>query len=173
MASAKPYGAIYKLDILSATGTAILISALISIALLRMKPMTPPRTFAEVVLELEAPDLLDWHGAGVCLCRQLLRPVVHPGPGAGWHRRCSRSSAVPGLAGRVPDWFRTPRPTRCSARCKPPPHQIGVSDTLLVAANTTGGVTGKMISPQSIASGLRGCGPGGQGLICSSPSSTA
>jgi L-lactate permease len=30
-------------------------------------------------------------------------------------------------------------------------HQIGVSDTLLVAANTTGGVTGKMISPQSMA----------------------
>jgi len=29
--------------------------------------------------------------------------------------------------------------------------QIGVPDTLLVAANTTGGVTGKMISPQSIA----------------------
>ena len=30
-------------------------------------------------------------------------------------------------------------------------HQIGVNDTLLVAANTTGGVSGKMISPQSIA----------------------
>jgi lactate permease len=30
-------------------------------------------------------------------------------------------------------------------------HQIGVSDVLLVAANTSGGVTGKMISPQSIA----------------------
>lgn len=30
-------------------------------------------------------------------------------------------------------------------------HQIGVSDTLLVAANTSGGVTGKMISPQLIA----------------------
>ena len=30
-------------------------------------------------------------------------------------------------------------------------HQIGVNDTLLVAANTSGGVTGKMISPQSIA----------------------
>src|SRR5690606_33137330 len=29
--------------------------------------------------------------------------------------------------------------------------QIGVPDVLLVAANTTGGVTGKMISPQSIA----------------------
>ena len=30
-------------------------------------------------------------------------------------------------------------------------HQIGVNDILLVAANTSGGVTGKMISPQSIA----------------------
>jgi L-lactate permease len=30
-------------------------------------------------------------------------------------------------------------------------HQIHVSSTLMVAANSTGGVTGKMISPQSIA----------------------
>jgi len=30
-------------------------------------------------------------------------------------------------------------------------HQVGVSDVLMVAANSTGGVTGKMISPQSIA----------------------
>ena len=29
--------------------------------------------------------------------------------------------------------------------------QIGVSDVLLVSVNTTGGGTGKMISPQSIA----------------------
>ena len=29
--------------------------------------------------------------------------------------------------------------------------QIGVPEVLLVAANTSGGVTGKMISPQSIA----------------------
>ena len=30
-------------------------------------------------------------------------------------------------------------------------HQIGIDPNLTVAANTTGGVTGKMISPQSIA----------------------
>ena len=30
-------------------------------------------------------------------------------------------------------------------------HQVGISPELAVAANTTGGVTGKMISPQSIA----------------------
>jgi lactate permease len=51
--------------------------------------------------------------------------------------------------GVVPDRAPTPRPTPCSARCKPPPHQIGVND--LAVRNTSGGVTGKMISPQSIA----------------------
>ena len=30
-------------------------------------------------------------------------------------------------------------------------NQVGVSDVLLVAANSSGGVTGKMISPQSMA----------------------
>ncbi|MCS6036709.1 L-lactate permease [Klebsiella pneumoniae subsp. pneumoniae] len=40
--------------------------------------------------------------------------------------------------------------------------QIGVSDILLVAANTTGGVTGKMISPQSIAIACAAARPGGQ-----------
>ena len=39
----------------------------------------------------------------------------------------------------------------CSQIYKPLQRQVGVSEVLLVAANTTGGVTGKMISPQSIA----------------------
>lgn len=45
--------------------------------------------------------------------------------------------------------------------------QIGVSDLLLVAANTTGGVTGKMISPQSIAIACAAVGPWAKSLICS------
>lgn len=39
--------------------------------------------------------------------------------------------------------------------------QINVSDTLLVAANTSGGVTGKMISPAIYRRGLRRDGHGG------------
>ena len=42
-----------------------------------------------------------------------------------------------------------------------------MSDTLLVAANTTGGVTGKMISPQSIAVACAAVGLVGRSLICS------
>ncbi|MFP1497142.1 L-lactate permease [Escherichia coli] len=46
--------------------------------------------------------------------------------------------------------------------------QIGVSDLLLVAANTTGGVTGKVISPQSIAIACAAVGLAGKEiLICS------
>jgi lactate permease len=40
-------------------------------------------------------------------------------------------------------------------------HQIGVPDTLLVAANSTGGVTGKMISRTVDRRGLRRRGPRG------------
>ncbi|MGK5045437.1 L-lactate permease [Janthinobacterium sp. GB4P2] len=41
-------------------------------------------------------------------------------------------------------------------------HQIGDPDTLLVAANTTGGVTAKMISPQSIAVACAAAGLAGK-----------
>ena len=46
-------------------------------------------------------------------------------------------------------------------------HQIGVSDTLMVAANSTGGVTGKMISPQSIAVATAAVGWWDAKAICS------
>ena len=42
--------------------------------------------------------------------------------------------------------------------------QIGVNPILTIAANTTGGVTGKMISPQSIAVACAAVGSGRQGV---------
>ena len=152
VASAKPYEAIYKLDILSATGTAILISALISIALLRMKPAETARTFVEVVLELKRPI----YSIGMVLAFAFVAnysdlsstlALVLAGTGAlfpffspflGWLGVFLTGSDTSSNA------------LFCSLQATTA-HQIGVSDTLLVAANTTGGVTGKMISPQSIA----------------------
>ena len=54
-------------------------------------------------------------------------------------------------------------------------NQLGLSPVLMAAANTTGGVMGKMIAPQSINRGLRCDRPGRQGrATCSGPwSSTA
>ncbi|AQR65805.1 L-lactate permease [Aquaspirillum sp. LM1] len=152
VASAKPYEAIYKLDILSATGTAILISALISIALLRMKPAEAARTFAEVVLELKRPI----YSIGMVLAFAFV--ANYSGLSSTLALVLAGTGALFPFFSPFLGWlgvFLTGSDTSsnalfCSLQATTA-HQIGVSDTLLVAANTTGGVTGKMISPQSIA----------------------
>jgi len=152
VASAKPYEAIYKLDILSATGTAILISALISIALLRMKPADAARTFAEVVLELKRPI----YSIGMVLAFAFV--ANYSGLSSTLALVLAGTGALFPFFSPFLGWlgvFLTGSDTSsnalfCSLQATTA-HQIGVSDTLLVAANTTGGVTGKMISPQSIA----------------------
>ncbi|WP_323029173.1 L-lactate permease [Castellaniella defragrans] len=92
---------------------------------------------------------IDRHGAGLRLHRQLFRPVRDAAlalpysghafaffsPFLGWLGVFLRSDR---------------RPTPCSRPCRRP-GALGVPEVLLVAANSTGGVTGKMISPQSIA----------------------
>ncbi len=50
-----PYAAVFKFDWLSATGTAILVAALISIVYLRMKPKAALVTFGETLKELALP----------------------------------------------------------------------------------------------------------------------
>ncbi|SPJ19988.1 L-lactate permease [Prolinoborus fasciculus] len=51
----KDYDAIYKFDWLSATGTAIILAALITIIYLNMKPKEAVSTFFETVNELKTP----------------------------------------------------------------------------------------------------------------------
>ena len=55
VATPKPYDAVYKLDLLSATGTAILLTAIISIIFLRMKPAAAVSTFGETLMDLRRP----------------------------------------------------------------------------------------------------------------------
>ncbi|MET3130080.1 L-lactate permease [Oxalobacteraceae bacterium GrIS 1.11] len=51
VASPKAYEAIYKLDLLSAVGSAIFLTALISMALLRMQPRAGLVALAQTVAE--------------------------------------------------------------------------------------------------------------------------
>ena len=50
-----PYGAVYSFNWLSATGTAILIAAIISIVILRLKPSVAVQTLGETFKELALP----------------------------------------------------------------------------------------------------------------------
>ena len=152
VASAKPYEAIYKLDILSATGTAILISALISIALLRMKPADAARTFAEVVLELKRPI----YSIGMVLAFAFV--ANYSGLSSTLALVLAGTGALFPFFSPFLGWlgvFLTGSDTSSNALfCgmqRSTAEVVGMDPALAVSANSSGGVTGKMISPQSIS----------------------
>lgn len=152
VAEAKPYEAVYKFDWFSATGTAILLAAIITIFVLKMRPVEAVKTFFETVSELKRPI----YSIGMVLAFAFV--ANYSGLSATLALLLAGTGAMFTFFSPFLGWlgvFLTGSDTSsnalfCSLQANTA-HQIGVSDTLLVAANTTGGVTGKMISPQSIA----------------------
>lgn len=152
VATPKAYDAVLKIDLLSAVGTAILLTALISAVLLRMKPRALLATFGETLVELARPVL----SIGLVLAFAFVAnysgmsstlALLLAGTGAAF----PFFSPFLGWLGVFLTGSDTSSNALFCALQNTTAHQIGVSDTLLVAANTTGGVTAKMISPQSIA----------------------
>lgn len=146
------YNAVLKFDLLSATGTAIFISALMSMALLKLKPSDGVAVFAETLSELKKPILsigmvlgfafiAKYSGLSSTLALLL----------AGTGKAYPFFAPLVGWLGVFLTGSDTSSNALFSSLQQTTAHQIGVNDTLLVASNTTGGVTGKMISPQSIA----------------------
>ncbi|WP_367376487.1 L-lactate permease [Hafnia alvei] len=147
-----PYAAVYKLDWLSATGTAIMVAAVISVIYLRMKPQAAVATFFSTMKELALPIysigmvlafafISNYSGLSATLALAL----AHTGDAFTFF------SPFLGWLGVFLTGSDTSSNALFAALQATTAQQIGVSDVLLVAANTTGGVTGKMISPQSIA----------------------
>lgn len=147
-----PYEAIMKFDVLSATGTAILIACIISMFILKMNVKDAVLTFKETLSELKMPILSIGFVLGFAFIAN------YSGLSS------TLALALAGTGGLFPffspflGWigvFLTGSDTSANALFSNlqaiTAQQVGVSEVLLVAANTTGGVTGKMISPQSIA----------------------
>lgn len=146
------YEAVYRFDAVSATGTAIMLGAVIAIVLLKMRPAAALRTFAETANELKVPIysigmvlafafIANYSGLSATLALAL----AHTG------KAFTFFSPFLGWLGVFLTGSDTSSNALFSALQATTAQQIGVSEVLLVAANTTGGVTGKMISPQSIA----------------------
>jgi len=144
--------AVFMLDPISATGTAIFLSALISMAVLKINFKTGLTTFKETFWELRWPIL----SIGMVLAFAFVTnysgmsstmALVLAGTGAAF----PFFSPFLGWLGVFLTGSDTSSNALFSSLQATTAHQIGVNDTLLVAANTSGGVTGKMISPQSIA----------------------
>ncbi|AZD46260.1 lactate permease LctP family transporter [Pseudomonas chlororaphis] len=144
--------AVFKLDPISATGTAIFFSALVSMLVLKINFKTGLTTLKETFYELRWPIL----SIGMVLAFAFVTnysgmsstmALVLAGTGAAF----PFFSPFLGWLGVFLTGSDTSSNALFSSLQATTAHQIGVNDTLLVAANTSGGVTGKMISPQSIA----------------------
>lgn len=149
---ASPYPASYSFNALSATGTAILLAAIVTVAMLRMRPLQAVKLFGATLVELKRPI----YSIGMVLAFAFV--ANYSGLSATLALLLAGTGAAFPFFSPLLGWlgvFLTGSDTSSNALfCNlqaTTAHQIGVSDTLLVAANTTGGVTGKMISPQSIA----------------------
>jgi len=148
----KDYDAIFKFDWLSATGTAIFIAAVITIIFLKMKPKEAVVTFGETLNELKTPI----YSIGMVLAFAFI--ANYSGMSATLALALAHSGKAFTFFSPFLGWigvFLTGSDTSANALFAAlqatTAQQIGVPEVLLVAANTSGGVTGKMISPQSIA----------------------
>ena len=152
VAKVTPYGAVYTFNWLLATGTAILIAALITIAFTRLSPAKAAATLGETFKELAIPIysigmvlafafVANYSGLSATLALAL----AHTG------QAFTFFSPFLGWIGVFLTGSDTSANALFAALQATTAQQLGLPQVLTVAANTTGGVTGKMISPQSIA----------------------
>jgi L-lactate permease len=144
--------AVYTLNLLSAGGTAILFSGIISVFFLGLRASDGLHLFGETLNELKKPiftigSVLSL--AFIANASGLSNTLALLLAGAG--DAFPFFSPVLGWLGVFLTGSDTSSNALFCALQATTANQIGVKDVLLVAANTTGGVTGKMISPQSIA----------------------
>ena len=151
-ASARALPSVVTFNWLSATGTVILVAAIVSMALTRMRPADGARLFGRTLASLRAP----------LVTMAAVLALAYIGNSSGMTTTMGMALAGTGqlfpLFSPVLGWlgvFMTGSDTSANAvfgRLQAvSAGRIGMSPVLAVAANSSGGVTGKMISPQSIA----------------------
>ena len=162
-ATGRPIPSVFTFNWLSATGTVILIAALISMLIARMRPSDGARLLGRTLTSLRAPLVTIAAVLGFASIGNSSGMTTTMGMAL-----ASTGSLFP-LFSPVLGWlgvFMTGSDTSSNAvfgRLQSvSAASIGMSPVLAVAANSSGGVTGKMISPQSIAVACAATGLVGQ-----------
>ena len=152
VAKATAMPAVYKFDLIAASGTAILFSAILSMIVLKISASTGLTTFKETLKELR------WAIVSIGMVLAFAFVMNYSGMSSTLALVLAGTGAAFPFFSPFLGWlgvFLTGSDTSANALFgslqATTAHQIGVSDVLMVAANSSGGVTGKMISPQSIA----------------------
>ena len=149
---AKSVKSLFELPIINATGTSILIVALITIPLLRIKLSTAVATFGETLNEMK------WAIFTIALVVGFAFVSNYSGISATLALALAQTGNAFAFFSPIVGWigvFLTGSDTSSNLLFgtlqQLTAQQLGIDEVLFLAANSVGGVVGKMISPQSIA----------------------
>ncbi len=144
--------AVFKLDIINSTGTAIFLAALAGSLVYHMQGKAVVGTLKETVVEMK------WSVVSIGCVLAFAYVMNFSGMASTMALALSHTGTFFPFVAPLIGWigvFLTGSDTSSNALfCNLQAitaQQIGVPDVLMVTVNTTGGVTGKMISPQSIS----------------------
>jgi lactate permease len=148
----KSFDVVYTFNPLSATGTAIFLTAIITLFIFRLNITTATKTMGETLFELK------WAILSIGLVLAFAFVMNYSGMSSTMALVLANTGFMFPFFSPFLGWlgvFLTGSDTSSNALfCglqQQTAQQLGLNETLMVAANTTGGVCGKMISPQSIS----------------------
>jgi lactate permease len=142
----------YTFAWLSAAGTLLLVSGIIVVALYRMSPAVAAREFVQTVVKLRWAILTVASVLALAYVMNLSGQTITIGQwlAAGTGGFFAFLSPILGWVGTAVTGSDTSANALFSTLQQSAAEQAGLDPTLLVAANTSGGVVGKMISPQNL-----------------------
>ena len=148
----KAFDVVYTFNPISATGTAIFLTAIITLFIFRLNISTATKTMGETLFELK------WAIVSIGMVLGFAFVMNYSGMCLNYGISFSKYRFPIPILLPFLGWlgvFLTGSDTSSNALfCglqQQTAQQLGLNETLMVAANTTGGVCGKMISPQSIS----------------------
>jgi lactate permease len=150
---------LFKFDILAAAGTLLLISGLITMAVLRIRPRMALGAYGEALNQLKWAILTVASVLALAYVMNFSGQTITLGmwvAGAGGVF-AFLSSAI-GWLGVAITGSDTSSNSLFGALQVTAAKDAGISPTLLAAANSSGGVLGKMLSPQNLAIGAAAVG---------------
>jgi lactate permease len=158
-----PKSLTYKFDWLAAAGTMLLISGLITMAVLRIKPGAALRAYGETLDRLKWAILTVASVLALAYVMNLSGETITLGSWvAGAGSAFAFFSPMIGWLGTAITGSDTSSNSLFGALQVTAAQKAHLSPTLLAASNSSGGVLGKMISPQNLAIGAAAAGMAGK-----------
>jgi lactate permease len=158
-----PKSATFKFDWLAAAGTLLLISGFITMLVLRVRPRVAIAAYGETLNQLKWAILTVASVLALAYVMNFSGQTITIGMWvAGAGGAFAFFSSMIGWLGVAITGSDTASNSLFGALQVTAAHNAGLSPTLLAAANSSGGVLGKMISPQNLAIGAAAVGMAGR-----------